>query len=510
MANRQQPLYAALVLLFLAGGCAVDQKQEIANYRRVIDTGAAGLAVDYSPGETLSLQRALLLANRDNERLALAGEDYLQALIEKDRAAASFFPTVGIEPSYTIADRADAGSGGAVGTIGGFRIVGQTLQRFEAPVVSRLNLFNGFGDVARFRGARAEAERRRLLLLDQQALILLDVAQVYFQVLRSERQVGVLEASLRLQEERVADVEARQQAGIARPLDVSQTRSQSAATRVTLVDARSDVTNGRTTLATLIGVDRVDGPLSYEWGEDLSPAAPLPPLSSFEEVALNDREDVRAARTAIRVAEQAVSEAIAQYYPSVTLNLTGFLYRENFADASKWTAVLNANIPVFTAGQIEADVRRAWSDLRQAALLESLARREALQDVRLAYDTVLASRARLGDLATQVDAARDALEQAEGSYKVGLATNLERLTAQSALLSAELQLSSERFDQALLVLDLTRFTGRLGGDPRGGSFNNFTSGSRSGTGGNNFNNTSSFGSFGTNQSTTNFGNNGGR
>src|SRR5687768_4175083 len=448
MANRQQPLYASLVLLFLAGGCAVDQKKEIAKYRRVIDTGAAGLAVDYSPGETLSLQRALLLANRDNERLALAGEDYLQALIEKDRAAASFWPTVGIEPSYTIADRADAGSGGAVGTIGGFRIVRQTLQRFEAPVVSRLNLFNGFADVARFRGARAEAERRRLLLLDQQALILLDVAQVYFQVLRSERQVGVLEASLRLQEERVADVEARQQAGIARPLDVSQTRAQSAATRVTLISSRSDVTNGRTTLATLIGVDRVDGPLSYEWGDDLSPNAPLPPLSSFEEIALNDREDVRAARTAIRVAEQAVSEAVAQYYPSVTLNLTGFLYRENYADASKWTAVLNANIPIFTAGQIEADVRRAWSDLRQAALLESLARREALQDVRLAYDTVLASRARLGDLSTQVDAARDALEQAEGSYKVGLATNLERLTAQSALLSAELQFSSERFDQA--------------------------------------------------------------
>ena len=489
---RQHTTYATLLFLFLATGCSVDQKKEIARYRSVLDQGAAvRLAVDYQPGEVLSLQRALLLANRDNERLAIAGEDYLQALIEKDRSAASFLPTVGIEPSYTVADRASAGSGGAVGTIGGFRPVGRTLQRFEAPVVSRLNLFNGFADVARLRGARAEAERQRLLLLDQQALILLDVAQIYFQILRSERQVAVLQASLDVQAERVRDVNARQQAGLARPLDVSQTRAQQAATRVSLVSAESAVRNGRTTLATLIGVPRVDGPLSYAFGEELAPAAPLAPLESFEDKALAEREDVAAARAAIRAAEQAVYEAFNQYYPSVTLNLTGFLYREDYADASKWTAVLNANIPIFTAGQIEADVRRAWSELRQAALFESLARREALQGVRLAYQNVSASRQRLTDLDTQVQAAREALEQAEGSYRVGLATNLERLTAQSDLLSAELQLASEQFDHALLLLDLTRFTGRLGngansfrfGSGGTGGFNNgFGTGAGSGSG----------------------------
>ena len=111
--------------------------------------------------------------------------------------------------------------------------------------------------------------------------------------------------------------------------------------------------------------------------------------------------------------------------------------------------MLNANIPIFTAGQIEADVRRAWSELARRHC-SSRSPAATLQGVRLAYENVTASRERLGDLQTQVQAAREALEQAEGSYRVGLATNLERLTAQSDLLSAELQLTSERFDQALL------------------------------------------------------------
>ena len=202
--------------------------------------------------------------------------------------------------------------------------------------------------------------------------------------------------------------------------------------------------------------------LSFDTERDFPATSGLEAVEAIQERALNDHEDVRAAIAAIAAAQQAVRAAFSQYYPSVSLNFSAFLYRENFDDASKWTAVLNANLPIFTAGLIRADVREAWSALRQAALLESITRRQVMQDVQIAYQNVLASRARLTDQRTQVDAARDALNQAEASYRVGLATNLERLTAQSQLLNAELQLAGEQYDQSLLLLDLTRFVGRLG------------------------------------------------
>jgi outer membrane protein TolC len=484
--DRRSRLGVLLLTIVLVPGCAVDQKKEVAKYRRVLDGEHPSPRVTFSPEEPLTLDKAMRLANQDNERLAVAGEDYLQALINKDRAASAFLPTVSLEPSYTVTDRPggqSGGSGGAVGTIGGFRVGGSTLRRFEAPVVSRINLFNGGGDVARLRRAAAVAEQRRLQLLDQQALTLLDVAQVYFQVLRSERLVQVLESSAGVQNERVRDIEARQNAGLARPLDVAQTRALAADTRVSLTTARSDARNGRTTLAFLIGAPGVEGPLSFDANGDLAATAPLEPIEAFQERALDQREDVRAARAAVAAARQGVRAAFSQYYPSVSLNFNAFLYRENFDDASKWTAILNANLPIFTAGLIHADVREAWSGLRQAALLESLASRQAVQDVRIAYENVAASRARLVDLRTQADAARDALNQAEASYRVGLATNLERLTAQSQLLNAELQLASEQYDQSLLLLDLTRFTGRIGqrGSLTGTSGQNFRSARSTGT-----------------------------
>ena len=64
-------------------------------------------------------------------------------------------------------------------------------------------------------------------------------------------------------------------------------------------------------------------------------------------------------------------------------------------------------------------------------------------------------------MADQQQAAQQAFNQADQSYTVGLATNLERVTAQEQLLSAQLQLTSAEFDRTLSFLSLARATGTL-------------------------------------------------
>src|SRR5438046_8760001 len=97
------------------------------------------------------------LANANDEQLALRGEDYVQALINKNRIVANFLPTVSFQPGFTIVDR---GGGSApatppLGTSGAFRVRGDTGQRLEAPVVGSINLFHGFADVNNLRAADA-------------------------------------------------------------------------------------------------------------------------------------------------------------------------------------------------------------------------------------------------------------------------------------------------------------------------------------------------------------------
>jgi outer membrane protein TolC len=441
----------ALFVLAPCIGCAVDQQKEVAQYQKVLRANLLANEREFAaaPGTRLTLRQALDLANRQNERLAIEGENYLQALIDRKRAAAAFLPTVSLVPTYSFRETVNAGGGSASDASPNDRT-------FNVPASGHANLF-GFSDVARLRGSARTIEQRRNLLLDLQESVLLDVAQVYYQVLRSERSADVLASSLKVQEARVRDIQGRQAAGVARPLDVAQTEAQASATRVALINARNDVRNGRATLAFLTAAPVQESELldAYE------PPAALPPLTEMQALAANRRRDLRAARAAVLAARQGVEAAFGQYYPSVTLDVNVFVYRESFPDDRMWDGLLRANLPIFSAGVIRADVREAWSFYRQAALAESLLRRDVAQQVQLASQDMQANEDRIAELQVQLRAARQAFNQADQSYNVGLATNLERVTSQDQLLSAQLQLTSAQFDRTLSYLALARATGEL-------------------------------------------------
>ncbi len=267
----------------------------------------------------------------------------------------------------------------------------------------------------------------------------------------------MLRDSLAVDDARLRDVNGRYANHLALALEVSQTESQVAATRADLRQALTDVQNGRHTLAFLIGVPAVDGPLS----DDVQVPQTLPDVDQYRDTAADTRQDLLAAADGVRAAKSSVDAAIAEYYPTVSLNVAGFLFRRYYSDASKWDAILMANLPIFSAGIIEADVRDAWSRLRQAALYQHMLRRQIDQDVMISYDNLESTEKQLTDLALEVKAAADARQQSEQLLDNGLAIPLDVLVAQDTLLNAQLVYTSANFDRTVFYLDLLRVTGQL-------------------------------------------------
>ncbi len=216
-----------LVGLLALAGCPT-QQEEIQSYRKVVDAGLPR-PLSYQAGEPLSLNRAMALANQDNEQIGLQGENYVQAMIAKSRAVAAFLPTVSFQPNFTIEQAPRNGVTSAGPTVtpqvaassGGFVVRGDTWQRFEAPVTGGMNL--SFVSYPNIRSTEQTIVQQRQLLLDTQATLLLNVAQTYYQVLLSEEQVRVLENSLKVQDARLADAQSRFENRLALALEVSQT-----------------------------------------------------------------------------------------------------------------------------------------------------------------------------------------------------------------------------------------------------------------------------------------------
>jgi len=453
-------MHVCLAGLGLLAGC-VNQAKEVAKYREVVQTPGQ-VVPSIRPGQPLSLEDALLLANEYNERINLQGEAYLQSLIARDRAAATFLPTISLAPSYLRQDLpSSSGSVSAAGASGGAAAGAFSAQKERTDVIlgGGWNAFNGPVALANYQAAGKTIAQRRALLLDAQAAVLIDVAHTFYQALRAEQSVEVLRNAENTQRTNVSQQQARLKSGLGKPLDVEQARAQLSATRVSLLNAQNDVVNARVTLSFLVGVDVSGNPLR----DDAQVPEAMAPLEELQQIAQRSRQDLAAARAGVVAARYQVNAAIGQYFPSVTFNFNYYLSRESIPTESEWNALLSANLPIFTGGAIYANVRNAWSLFRQAKLLESQARRQVIQEVATAYENLRVSRERLQQLGEGVRYAKGAYTLAKGFYEAGLkeGTYLNLLIATDQLLSAQLQLASERYNQKVFYLNLLRAMGTL-------------------------------------------------
>jgi outer membrane protein TolC len=447
-------IIVGLLLAAAMAGC-VNQRKEVLTYRKVLDgpNATAPATQPSAPTEALTLEEALRLANRHNEQLNVAGEDYVLALIDESRAAQNFFPSISFAPSFTRQEKFSIPFAGA--SASGFaRFLPQNYT--DLPINTQLRT-DVVQDLYTVSAAAKTGEQRKALLLDLQQSILLQVAQTYYAILQAEQSVRTLRTSVATQEARVRMMQHRLAQGMARRVDVLQSQADAASARVQLTDAQDQVARGRAALATLLGVPAVEGPLQDRF------AVPdqVDPPERLLSTARAHRQDLLAAAHAVNASAEAVKSAWGEYAPTIGINLNTFLYRESFPQDSWWTAIFTVNLPLFEEPRIHNDVRAAYARLRQNVDRARYTDQQVAENVRVGYADFVASRRRIKDLETQATSAQDAYDAATHAFSAGTATNLDVLTAQDTALSAQLRLDNERYNLKVTYLALLRATGVL-------------------------------------------------
>lgn len=423
-----------------AAACHVDEAAEVGLYREVLERGMCER--DLQPlavGERVDVRRAMLLANARSEALSIGGEALLRACIDRRRIAAEWLPRIELSPSYFARD-----AGGGVD------------DGLDIPLTASLDS-NPRAQLVD--GARADLEvaRQRALLFMTQDALLVDVARTLYEVLRAETSARVLRGSLAVQEARVDDARARRDVGFARPLDVSLSESSLADVRVALLAEERDARAGRALLSALVSV-----PMELaELDAALDPTPAVRAGTEGLERAREMRPDLAAARIGVEIAARGVERAGAQWWPSIALDLAAFLERDSTPTDQDWRALFEVRLPLFSGGRIRADVREALSELREAKLRLAQSERDVRRDLEVALANLESGERRSAALALQLSVAREASAQAEDLYSAGLATNLERLTAQDDALRVELEYQSALLERNVSQIDLWRAAGVL-------------------------------------------------
>ncbi len=309
-------------------------------------------------------------------------------------------------------------------------------------------------------GAQAAAEQSAAELENTRLLLAADLATAYFNLRELDTELAVLDRSIGLQRSALEFVTTRHDLGVASGLDVAQQQALLDTTLTQLDLLRRQRAVFEHALATLVGTAAPQFDLPPEPGLPPVPGVPLGLPSEM----LERRPDVAAAERAMAVANAQVGIARAAFYPSITLAPT--LGVESRALSSLfdtpslvWSLGAQVSQVLFDGGRLKANLAYAQAGHEAAA---ASYRRVVLGAMQEAEDGITGVAA-LGRAAAQsqaaVQSARRVLDLARGRYEGGVATYLDVITAQQALLASERQATQLQGQSLLACVFLVKALG---------------------------------------------------
>lgn len=375
-----------------------------------------------------------------NHDIRLAGARLRQARSERGVAAGGLWPDISGAASQAT-QRASANQSEAIRALNEGGLIDLQNEFYQAgfDAAWELDIFGGTRRAVEATAAQAEA--RLWEIRAARISVAAETARWYTELRSAQERLAILGRNIRLQEETLALIESRVEAGLAPRRDAALSARNLERTRAQAPPQRASVRLAAYRLGVLTG----QPPAALL--DRLTKAAPLPEPADLVPLGLPSdllrrRPDIRTAEAELHAATADVGVAVADLFPKVSLTgslaIRSVTFSDLFATESvAWTYGPQLTLPIFQGGRLRARVAIAEARQEEAALRYE-------QAVLLAFEEVEGALTRYGEeqirrrrLAAAQDRSEEALTLSRRLYESGLDDILATLDSEQALLAVE-------------------------------------------------------------------------
>lgn len=410
-----------------------------------------------------TLDHLVARALEGNLDLKIAAARVREARAARGIAAAAGLPQVAFDGAYARTQRSEAVPPFKAAAPAGSPFGPREQNAFELGFDASWEI-DVFGGVRRDReAALADVQASQEAQRDVLVTLLAEVARTYTELRGAQRQLEILDETLRSQRDTRGLVEARFDAGLATALDVSRAEGLIATTTARRPPLERLAKEAVHRLGVLLGQE--PGALLVELEEARPiPTAPPEVPNSLPSELLARRPDLRRAERELAAATARVGVARADLFPRFSI-VGGFgRLSQDAADLDSgksqfWSFIPSVRWPIFSGGRIRANIRVQGARQEQALLRYEKAVLTALEEVENALVAHAREGRRQDALREAVVAERRALDLATHRYTGGLENFLSVLDAQRAVFAAEDQLAQSEKNGALTLIALYKALG---------------------------------------------------
>ncbi len=420
--------------------------------RNMLIAGALACWANAALADTLSLFDVYAQALESDPRVKIAQHKVEMSEARKDGATGQLLPQASFSGQW---------SDNEVDFIN-TDLASQSYNGERYGIQVRQMLFNWSTISARSRAkqvvAQSEAE-----LLDVMGILLVDVAERYFQVLLADGDLQLITAERELVQQQVKETEELFERKLVRITDFLETQARADKVRTDLIEAENLAALSRENLSELTGTIIGDvAPIR----EDFTLPRLEQNMEYWTEQSLASNAMLVSKREAVEAADKAVQEQKGGHYPTLDLVIStqrsdiGFDNQASPARDTEYVG-LNVNVPIFAGGSTRARVREAWSQYYIAREEEEAARREVLKRTREAWLNTRSSRKRIDSAELSVRSAAKSYEAMSKSFTYGTVTASDVLAALHAQTRAQRDYQDALYSYLVNWMALKRESGSL-------------------------------------------------
>ncbi|MEI6493534.1 MAG: TolC family protein [Verrucomicrobiota bacterium] len=285
--------------------------------------------------------------------------------------------------------------------------------------------------------------------------VLFGVAKAYYEVLKQQQIVLLDKNTLELAMNQLQLSQNQYDAGAVSKVDILRARSSVEGAQQVLIVDQNILASDRNTLANTLNLQGDARTFDVE-----QPADAAGHVGTFQEnlaAAYAAREDYKISLIAIQQSTEQKNVVIGQYAPTAGLQLT-----QNWADSREgpgsqaWAGLVSVQVPIFTGGQREIDLRTAHLNIGEAKINFETTQKTVETDVNTTWLQVETLRETIVSLKAQVEADEQNYQDLQNQYEAGAATSLDTQNALIQLAKSRTNLVTQTYQYQVVRRDLER------------------------------------------------------
>jgi outer membrane protein len=287
--------------------------------------------------------------------------------------------------------------------------------------------------------------------------IVLNVQQSYYNVLATDRLLGVANETLRQTTTQLEQAQGRHDVGVAPKFDVTTAEVNVANAKLNQLAARNNLAVARETLRNALGLT---GPLDFDLVDVLGTERVHLSAAEALDVAYEHRPELLSQTEQEQAQQEQITSLQRQNWPNIT---SGGTYNWQGRDTNlqdTWNIGASVNLSILNGGLTAAQIGEAKANLAALKYNEEALRQNIALEVRQAVLNVQQAEESIAVAEKGAQQARESLELAEGRYTTGVGNIIELTNAQVALTSAEATLVQAQYGYHAAVASLENAIGR--------------------------------------------------